>query len=409
MIAATVASIAVPNLASPQFKANPYPFYARLRAEAPILRVTLPNRRPAWLVSRYDDVLTLLKDERFVKNPLSATAPDGSTKAPWVPGVLKPLARNMLDLDGADHARLRKLVHKAFTPRLIEHLAGRIQDLCDELLDTAQRSGTTIDLIHSYALPIPLTIIAEMLGIPPADRAKFHRWTSTMVSVSSALDVARVLMPVWQLQRYLRQLFEQRRADPRDDLVTALVQAEEAGDHLSEDELLAMVVILLIAGHETTVNMIGNGTLALLQHPDQLDRLRNDPDLTGSAVEEMLRYSSPVELATERYAREDVSLLGATIPRGEMVLGVLASANRDERQFANPDTLDIAREPNRHLAFGQGIHYCLGSPLARLEGRIAFQTLLRRAPNLRLACAPEAVPWHKALFVRGLDRLPVTF
>jgi cytochrome P450 len=408
MVAATFAKIDVPNLASPQFKANPYPFYARLRAEAPILRVVLPNRRPAWLVSRYDDVVALLKDDRFVKNPLSAQPTDGQAKAPWVPGVLKPLARNMLDLDGADHARLRKLVHKGFTPRLIDRLEGRIQALCDELLDAVERKEP-VDLMRAYALPIPLTIIAEMLGIPQEDRAKFHRWTNTMVTVSSPADVLRVLWPAWRFQGYLRRLFVKRRADPRDDLVTALVQAEEAGDHLSEDELLAMVAILLIAGHETTVNMIGNGALALLQHPEQLERLRQEPELIGTAVEEMLRYSSPVELATERYAREDTTLLGVTIRRGEMVLGVLGSANRDERQFSNPDVFDIGREPNRHLAFGQGIHYCLGSPLARLEGRIAFQTLLRRAPNLRLQCAPAALRWHKGLVVRGLEQLPVAF
>ena len=403
MVMATFAKINVPNLASPQFKANPYPFYARLRAEAPILRVVLPSRRPAWLLSRYDDVVALLKDDRFVKNPLNALPQDGKAKAPWVPGVFKPLARNMLDLDGADHARLRKLVHKAFTPRLIERLGGRIQALCDDLLDAAGRADS-IDLMRAYALPIPLTIIAEMLGIPQEDRAKFHRWTNTMVSVSSAADVLRVLWPVWRFQRYLRGLFELRRADPRDDLVTALVQAEEAGDHLSEDELLAMVAILLIAGHETTVNMIGSGTLALLQHPDQLERLRQDPTLIGTAVEEMLRFSSPVELATERYAREDTPLLAATIPRGEMVLGVLGSANRDERQFANPDSFDIAREPNRHLAFGQGIHYCLGAPLARVEGQEVFGAIARRFPNIELAGEPS---YRDHFVLRGLAQLPV--
>jgi cytochrome P450 len=212
---------------------------------------------------------------------------------------------------------------------------------------------------------------------------------------------------VWAFMRYLRRLFERRRADPRDDLITALVQAEEAGDKLSEDELLAMVFLLLIAGHETTVNLIASGTLALLRHPDQLARLRHDPSLIKSAVEELLRYTSPVEMATERFAREDVIIAGTTIPRGELVLAVIGSANRDERQFEDPDTLRLDREPNRHLAFGQGGHYCLGAPLARLEGQIAISTLLRRLPDVRLAGGPESLRWRRGLFLRGLEKLPL--
>jgi cytochrome P450 len=208
---------------------------------------------------------------------------------------------------------------------------------------------------------------------------------------------------------YIRKLVKTRRANPRDDLMSALVQAEEAGEQLSEDELLAMIFLLLVAGHETTVNLIGNGMLALLEHPDQMERLRNDPALIKSAVEELLRYASPVETATERYAREDVTIAGVTIPRGALVFAVIASANRDERQFANPDTLDITREPNKHLAFGQGIHYCLGAPLARLEGQIAINTLLRRSRDLRLAVTPEAVRWRRALVLRGLEALPVVW
>jgi cytochrome P450 PksS len=213
----------------------------------------------------------------------------------------------------------------------------------------------------------------------------------------------------WALIRYLRKIIKKRQANPRDDLVSALARAEEAGDTLSEDERLAMVFLLLVAGHETTVNLIGNGTLTLLEHPDQLEKLRNEPALLKPAVEEMLRFTSPVEMATERYTREDVTIHGVTIPRGEMVFAVIASANRDERQFTNADSLDITREPNKHLAFGLGNHFCLGASLARLEGQVAISTLLHRAPDLRLTVAPKALRWRRGLLLRGLEALPVAF
>jgi cytochrome P450 len=397
-----------PNLASQQFKANPYPFYARLREEAPVYRTTLPSRQVAWLVTRYDDVLGVLKDERFAKDRFNAMPAGRRAKLPWIPNLLKPLARNMLDLDAPDHTRLRALVHKAFAPRLIERLRERIQTLCDDLLTAVQHNGR-LELIREYALPLPATIIAELLGVPLQDRAKFQSWSNSIVSVSSSGDLLRALPQVWLFMRYLRTLFKQRRANPRDDLVTALVQAEEAGDILSEDELLAMVVLLLIAGHETTVNLISSGTLALLAHPEQMNLLRQNPALIKPAIEELLRYTSPVAMATERFAREDITIGGMTIPCGEQVLAVLGSANRDERQFPNPDILDITREPNRHLAFGQGVHFCLGAPLARLEGQIAVNTLLRRIPNLHHTSAPESLSWRKGLFLHGLEQLPLAF
>ncbi len=397
-----------PNLASPQFKANPYPFYTRLRAEAPVYRTTLADKQAAWLVTRYDDVAAVLKDERFAKDRLKAAAPGERVKAPWVPGIFKPLTRNMLDLDAPDHARLRALVHTAFTPRLVEQLRERIQMLADRLLDAVEQKGS-LELVADYALPVPATVIADLLGVPAADRDRFHKWSSRITSVSSGRDALRALPGVWAFMRYLRTLFRQRRGAPRDDLITALVQAEEAGDVLTEDELLAMVFLLLVAGHETTVNLIASGTLALLQRPDQIDLLKGDPVLIKPAVEELLRYTSPVEIATERFAREDVVLRGITIPRGGQVLAVLGSANRDERQFVTPDVVDIRREPNRHLAFGQGVHYCLGAPLARLEGQIALQTLLRRLPHLRLTVASETLRWRRGVFLRGLERLPLAF
>jgi cytochrome P450 PksS len=399
-------SIVAPNLASPQFKANPHPFYARLRAEAPVYATRLPTGQAAWLVTRYDDVAGLLKDGRFAKDRRNAQDAKGPTGNAWVPGALKALERNMLDQDAPDHTRLRALVHKAFTPRRIEQLRARIQTLCDELLDAVQAGGR-IELIHDYALPLPITIIAEMLGVPLRDRGRFHAWSSRIVSIATPRDGLLALPMVWQMIKYLRTLIRQRRADPQDDLLTSLIQAEEAGDVLSEDELLAMIILLLVAGHETTVNLIGNGTLALLEHPAALDQLRQDAALMPAAVEELLRYTSPVEVATERYARAALALQGVAIPRGGLVLGVLGSANRDERQFAAPDTLDITRTPNRHLAFGQGAHYCLGAPLARLEGQIAFTTLLQHHTHLRLARPPEALRWHRGIFLRGLEQLPL--
>ena len=267
-----------------------------------------------------------------------------------------------------------------------------------------------MDLIRDYALPLPTTIIAEMLGVPDRERHKFHRWSNTIVSiVPSKWGLLKAIPSLIAFLRYIRRLVRTRRAAPQDDLVSALVEAHEAGDRLSEDELLAMVSLLLIAGHETTVNLIGNGMLALLEHPQQMDRLRDDPALIKPAVEELLRYDGPLETATERYAREDVTIAGVTIPRGEMVFAVLASANRDERQFDHPDTLDLTREPNRHLAFGQGVHFCLGAPLARLEGQIAINTLLRRIPDLRLAVPPQALRRRPGLVLHGLKSLPVAF
>jgi cytochrome P450 len=403
--------VVAPDLASPAFKANPYPFYARLRAEAPVWPVTLGDRRTAWLITRYEDVARVLKDDTFAKDKLHAMDPEQRAKTPWVPGFLKPLERNMLDLDDPDHVRLRALVSKAFTPRIIERLRGRIEALCKELLDAMERErvrkGGT-DLVAGYALPLPATVIAELLGVPAEDHARFHRWSNRLVSVSSRRDMLRALPAALSFVRYLRNLVERRRAGPEDDLITALIRAEEAGDRLSEDELLAMAFLLLVAGHETTVNLIASGTLALLEHPEQSERLRRDPSLTKTAVEELLRYTSPVEMATERYARHDTEIGGRRIPRGGLVLAVLGSANRDERHFEDPDVLDLARDPNRHLAFGRGgVHHCLGAPLARMEGQVALSALLRRFPSARLRKSPESLRWRRGLFLRGLEKLPL--
>jgi cytochrome P450 PksS len=313
----------------------------------------------------------------------------------------------LLNLDPPDHTRLRALVSKAFTPRVVERLRERIQNVCDELLDSAAADGRT-ELVRGFALPLPLTIIADLLGIPPQDRPRFNSWSRSVAAFSSGAvrDMLRAQPSLWLLVRYFRKLVALRRAEPRDDFVTALVQAEEAGDKLSEDELVAMIGLLLMAGYETTVNLIASGALALIQHPQQRDRLQQNPALAESAIEELLRFTSPLDYASPFVAREDVTIRSVTIPRAAVVLAVLGSANHDESQFPDPETLDITRQPNRHLAFGLGAHFCLGAPLARLEGEIALMTLLRRFPELRLAGPPESLRWRRGA-IRGLEELPV--
>jgi cytochrome P450 PksS len=395
-----------PNFSSRDFKASSHTFYARLRSEAPIYRCRLPDRQTAWLVTRYDDVLGALKDPRLIKDRHTAAV---GAKQPWTPGFLEPLTRNMLDRDPPDHTRLRALVHRAFTPQRVERMEERVQAIADALSGRAARRGS-MELIRDFALPLPTTILAEMLGVPVGDRHRFHRWSSRIVaSDPSGWRMIRAVPSVVAFLRYIRRLVRARQEEPRDDLVSALVQAEEESDQLNEDELTAMIFLLLVAGHETTVNLIGNGMLTLLQNPHQMEELRRHPELIGSAVEELLRHSGPLEMATERYAREDMTIGDTTIPKGGLVLAVLASANRDASRFESPDQVDIRREPNRHVAFGYGIHHCLGSSLARMEGRIAIRTLLDRFGDLRLSTDPASLRWRRGLFIRGLDKLPVAF
>jgi cytochrome P450 PksS len=396
-------------MASPQFKANPFPFYARLRAEAPIYRTTLPTRETGWLITRYDDAVAVLKDERFVKDTANALTPAQLARQPWFRRIFKSLQRQMLSTDPPDHTRLRALVSQAFTPRLVEQMRDRIQALTERLLDRVQ-AQRRFDLVRDFALPLPAIVIANMLGVPAADRHAFHRWSNALMAAAQSTCHLLFAVPNTLLfLRYLRNIIRKRRAEPQDDLVSALIHAEADGKRLSQEELLAMVVLLLVAGHETTVNLIGSGMLALLEQPEQLEKLRRDPGLIKPAVEELLRFTSPVELATERYACEDVTIGGVTIPRGDMVLVALASANHDERQFPNPDALDITRDPNKHLAFGLGAHFCLGASLARLEGALAINTLLRRLPGLRLTVPPRQLRWRRGLLLRGVEALPVAF
>jgi cytochrome P450 len=403
----TISSLSSVNVNDPKFKADPFPFYAQLRAEAPVFQTRVRPHGRAWLVTRYNDVAAILKDERFAKDPRNAMTPDQLTKLMKLPSMFKALQQGLLGIDDPDHARLRHLIHKAFTPGLIEQMRDQVQILANELLDNAERKGS-MDLIEDYAAPLPLTVIGRILGMPPQDNHKFYKWTKTFVNTGTS-NLFVLVPTLLRFMSYLRALIKERRAHPKDDLISAMVLAKEGTDQMTDDEVLAMIFLLLSAGHETTVNLIGSGTLALLQHPEQMALWRNDPSLAKSAIEELVRFVCPVEMATERYPREDVVIAGTTIPRGELVVAVIGSANRDAGLFLNPDTLDIKRENNKHLGFGLGTHYCIGAPLARLEGQISLTTLLSRFSNLRLQVPPDQLPWRGTFILRGLQKLPVTF
>jgi cytochrome P450 len=393
------------NVNSRAFLHNEYAYYRQLRAHAPVSKARLGWLLPMYVVARYDDAVAVLKDNRLVRN--RATAVGGTRRTPIpLPKAFAAIAASMITEDEPAHRRLRTLVHQAFTPRTVARLAGRIEALAHELLDAAERQGT-VDLLTTYAQPIPVTIIAELLGVPEADRADFRRWSGVFTRRLSLTNMARLYSDVRALVRYMRHLIARRRADPRDDLLTALIAAEDGGERLSEDELVSMAVLLLIAGYETTINLIGNGAATLVTHGEQLERLRAEPELIGSAVEEILRYTSPIAGTKPLYTTEALELGGVDIPRGATVMPLLASANRDETVFADPDRFDIARTPNKHLGFGTGIHYCLGAPLARLEGSIALNVLVTRFPQLRLAVAPDALRYVERPFLHRLERLPL--
>jgi cytochrome P450 PksS len=398
-----------PDIRSPEFKADPGPACAHLRAEQPVARVSLPGMGDAYLVTRYDDAIAVLRDERFAKNARAARH-SVDPRNPWMPAAVRPLARTMLDTDGDDHRRLRNLVRDTFAPRYIAELEPRVEALTSELLDRMAAAGRA-DLVADYALRLPLTVIAEIMGVSERDRVRFRRWVSALIGVTpSSRPTVRALVALPRLlamMRFLRRMVADRRAHPRDDLISRLAGVREGDDRLSEDELIGMVALLLIAGYETTVNLIATGTLLLLGRPDQLARLRDEPDLVGPAVEELLRLATPVDVATERYATGDTMIGGVAIPRGSLVLVGIVAANADGTHFAHAEDLDVARGENRHLAFGLGPHYCLGAPLARLEGRIAIGALVRRFPDLRLAVPPDRLRWRRTLNLRGVTSLPV--
>jgi cytochrome P450 len=397
------------DLYSHDFRLTTHETYARMREESPVhLQPGLDGETPIWFVTRYDDVVTLLTDnERFVLDPALALTPAELEAHAAEIAADERVSENLLAKDGEDHRRLRRLVTKAFTPRMVEQLRPRIQAIADDLIDAVEGQGS-MELVNDFAFPLPITVIAELLGIPVEDRERFRVWSTNVVMPALTAEEREIAARrADDFIAYLDALFAARRAAPTDDLVSALVRAEDEGDHLSENELYGMVVLLIVAGHETTVSFITNAVNALLSHPDQLAALRADPSLLPGAVEELLRYDSPVERTITRWAAADAELGGQTIARGDLVIAVVGSANRDEEQFVGAGQLDLRRSANRHVGFGRGPHYCLGAPLARAETDIALETLLRRLPNLRLAIAPEDLYWRPIPLFRSLASLPI--
>jgi cytochrome P450 len=403
-----------PQLFGWEFAADPYPAYAWLRAHAPVHRTRLPSGVEAWLVTRYADARQALADQRLSKNPAlhGEGGAHGKGKV-GIPGERSAnLMTHLLNIDPPDHTRLRRLVSKAFTPRRVAAFAPRVQQLTDDLVDGFAGRGEA-DLIHEFAFPLPIYAICDLLGVPAEDQDDFRDWAGMMIRHGGG-PRGGVGRAVKKMRGYLAELIHRKRAEEGDDLVSGLIRASDHGEHLSENEVAAMAFILLFAGFETTVNLIGNGTLSLLRHPAQRARFARvvaagEPGPLAVAVEELLRYDGPVELATWRFAAQDLELGGKRIARGEPVLVVLAAADRDPAKFDRPEVLDLARTDNQHLGYGHGIHYCLGAPLARLEGQVALSTLFRRLPDLELAVPEEELRWRGGLIMRGLRSLPVTF
>ena len=396
------------DVRDPAFLANPYPVFHQLRATAPVFKS--PYNR--WFVTKYDDTQLLLRDRRFGKdfdNPDALMQRFGPT-ALQEPAVVE-LSHMMLMRDPPDHTRLRGLVTQAFTARRIEALRARVQELTDRLLDKVIPLGR-MDAIRDLAFPLPVIVICELLGIPEEDQARFVTGSASGGALLNPTPPTRAELDnanrgTLESGAYFERLFERRRRDPRDDLITRMVQAEEAGDRLTTAELRANVSLLFGAGHETTVNLIGNGLLSLLRHPDQWQMLRDDPSLIPNAIEEIQRYESPVQ-AVARTASEPVELSGVTLPAHAIVVSFVGAANRDPAVFEQPDRFDIARKDLRPLSFGGGIHFCLGAQLARIEAAVVLETVLRRLQNLRME-APDRLTWRSSFTLRGLTELPVVW
>ena len=389
------------------FFADPHSLYAHLRAENPVARARTPVGLPVWLITRYDDARQALNDPRLAKDATGfAQALERHPLPPERQAVFaQELTHHMLSSDPPDHTRLRKLVSRAFTMRAIAAMRPRIEAIAGGLADRMAAGPPEVDLLDAFAFPLPMSVICDLLGVPEAERATFRRWSNTLLSSDG--DGAGRTAAGMAIAQYLTALVAEKRARPADDMLSAIVAASEDADRLSADETVAMAFLLLVAGHETTVNLIGNGVLALLRHPDRLAELRADPELIPRAVEEFLRYDGPVNLATFRHTTESVDIGGVTIPPGEVVLVALASADRDPGHYPDADDLDLHRDAAGHLAFGFGLHHCLGAPLARLEGEVAFRTLLARFPDLALAVEPDRLSWRSSILMRGLTRLPV--
>jgi cytochrome P450 len=396
---------------TPEFRENPYQFFELLREHEPVHQTPFG----VYLITRHADASAIVRDPHLSTNQQNSDLfrAFAEANAPTDDNAMdQDLMNNvvMLFMDPPDHTRLRSLVSKAFTPRMVERLRARIQEIVDERLDAVEARGDgRMDVVTDLAYPLPVVIICELLGVPPEDHATFQSWSSEL---AASIDPDPLIKPDQRARidaagdaflEYFTDLIERRRHALRDDLLSALIAAEEGGDRLSEEELLGTALFLLVAGHETTVNLIGNGTLALLQHRDQLERLRDDPSLDRQAVEELLRFDSPVQL-TQRITLDDYEVGGVTIPKGQNLVPLLGAANRDAAEFEEPDRLDLGRgNANRNVAFGGGHHFCLGASLARLEGAVAIGTLVRRFPRIVLAGSPER---RTTFTLRGLEHLP---
>ncbi|MCW2860261.1 MAG: Cytochrome [Actinoallomurus sp.] len=390
----------------PAFLADPFPFYRTLRGQGPVCRVVTVRGIEGWLLTRYEDGLAALSDSRFSSDLLDATDTRLLDQLPSA--ERESFLRSMIRVGPPDHTRLRRLVSTAFTARRVAALRPRVQEITDGLLDAVLPAGHA-DLVADVALPLPVTVITEMLGVPLEDREGFQEWTDTLLAQDPEHFDKDVTDGAWRkMWAYLEDLLAAKRRRPADDLLSALITARDDEQRLEEDELVSMAFLLLVAGYITTVNLIGGGVAALLAHPQQLKLLRDDPGLLPGAVEEFLRYDGPVNPGLVRFPTEDVKIGGVTIPRGATVLIATAIADRDPAQFTDPDRLDVTRTPGAHLAFGHGAHYCLGAPLARLEGEIAIGAILRRLRDLALAVPPEDLRWQVAS-LRGPKALPVTF
>ncbi|MGC9934793.1 cytochrome P450 family protein [Priestia aryabhattai] len=386
------------DLFSQQFHQNPYDYYKKIRPHQPFAKVKMLNEgHTTWMAFTYKAAEAVLKDNRFIKD-MRTVFPDEMTDE-----NLPPIAQSMLFVDPPDHHRLRSLVQSGFTPKRIEKLRGRIEEIAREQAKLMSNKET-VDFINAYAFPIPIRVICELLGVPSEDQLDFQRWSTALVDINDDSEYDKVNM---EFMAYLGKLTEQKRVSPGEDLMSYLIQAEEEGERLTVSELYGVVMLLIVAGHETTVNLIANGLLALLTHPEQLALLKADPSLVAQAIEELLRFNGPVEFSTDRWAKESFMFMGQQVAKGDHVIVSLASANHDPAAFENPNTLDITKEKSPHLAFGKGIHYCLGAPLARIEGEIAIQVLLEEYPSLTLAAELSELEWRQSFIIRGLKQLPI--
>ncbi|HYO30528.1 MAG TPA: cytochrome P450 [Thermomicrobiales bacterium] len=396
-----------PSLADPHVISTFYPAYDRLREEAPVLPVTMPGGGIQWLVSGYDNVFSVLRDRRFVMDARNAVPPDLLAAMPETPDWLRPFQESLIGTDPPDHTRLRRLAQPAFAPRLLERLRPRIEATADELIDRVLPNGR-MEFRGDYAFPLITAVVSDFLGFPFEDRDRIAGWLSNLNTLAPAADPTESERSMREFVAYLDGMVAEKRQRPADDVFSELIRVEAEGDRLSEAELLAMVMILLGGGFETTIVLLTIGTNALLEHPDQWALLRDRPELAPSAVEELLRYAAG-GAAAGRFVGEDVEVAGVTIPRGASVMVLPASGNFDPTRFADPTRFDITREDTRHLSFGHGVHKCLGAPLARLEAEVAFTTLARRLPGLRLADEPNNPDWRESFpYMQDLVRLVVS-